>query len=59
MLITYQNHNGGTNNLIVVTEDFKGFVFSGVVGTSTKSERQAIANFKRNYKRHYKKAYKE
>lgn len=57
MLISYQNYNGGINNLCVVTEDFRGNVFSGICGTSTIDEAHAIKNFKRNFKKHTGKKY--
>ena len=52
MLITYQNYKGGINNLCVVSEDFRGNAFSGIIGKSAIDKQHAIKNFKRNYRKH-------
>ena len=56
MIIEYRNHNGGINNLIVITENLNPY-FRGVTATSTKGIETAIKNCKRNYKKAYNKAY--
>ena len=46
MIITYENHKGGLNNLIVVSEHLNPYK-NGIIATSTKSVEHAIRNFKR------------
>ena len=51
LLITYQNYKGGINNLCVVSEDFRGNTFSGIIGKSAIDEqlkilKETIANIK-------------
>jgi len=45
LYISYQNFNGGINNLCVVQD------IQGNFGTSTKSQKQAIQNYYKNLKK--------